>query len=106
MLSAIISAGYAGGTNSPSDMRDWVSAAEASKILHIRAERLVNAVAKQLVGRQYASGFGHRHTMIHRDTVANIVQDRQRFINKTAARDVRRAIIKLSELRTIFVVQI
>lgn len=80
---------YAGGTNSPSDMRDWVSAAKAYKILHTRAERLVNAVAKQqLAGRQYASGFGHRHTMIHRDTVANIVQDRQRFINKTAAREL------------------
>ncbi|WP_281992814.1 TniQ family protein [Sulfitobacter geojensis] len=80
---------YAGGTNSPSDKWDWVSAAEAAKILHIRAERLVDAVAKQRIpGRKYASGFGHRHTMIHRDTVANIVQDRQRFIDKTAAREL------------------
>jgi len=80
---------YAGGAGAPSDMRNWVSAAEAAKILHIRADRLVNAVAKQRIpGKKYASGFGHRHTMIHRDTVAEIAQDRQRFIDKTTAREV------------------
>lgn len=72
-----------GGADAPSELRNWISAAEAAKLLHIRAERLVDAIAKQhLLGKQYLSGFGHSHTMIHRETVTEVAQNRQRFIDK------------------------
>tara|TARA_R110000850_G_scaffold234728_5_gene359665 strand:+ start:719 stop:1543 length:825 start_codon:yes stop_codon:yes gene_type:complete len=80
---------YVGGADAPSELRNWISAAEAAKLLHIRAERLVDAIAKQhLPGKQYLSGFGHSHTMIHRETVTEVAQNRQRFIDKTAARNL------------------
>ncbi len=80
---------YVGGADAPSELRNWISAAEAAKLLHIRAERLVDAIAKQhLPGKQYLSGFGHSHTMIHRETITEVAQNRQRFIDKTAARNL------------------
>ncbi|EAQ03014.1 hypothetical protein OB2597_12758 [Pseudooceanicola batsensis HTCC2597] len=68
--------------------RDWISAAESSRILGIRAERLVDAVGRgQIEGRQDTSGFGHRHTMLPRGTIEEIRENRRRFVGKSSARE-------------------
>lgn len=79
---------YVGGACPSGQPRDWISAAEAAKQLGIRAERLVDAVAKGVIdGEQHSSGFGHRHTMITRPTVEAIAANRGNFIDKTTARE-------------------
>lgn len=58
----------------------WVSAAEAARILGIRAGRLVEAVTSgEIEGRVRRSGFGHRHCMLRRETVTVIAETRRRF---------------------------
>lgn len=78
---------YVGGIPVVAGAREWVNAAEASRILHIRAERLVEAVSQgQIQGRQDTSGFGHRHTMLPRVVVDEVRANRNRFVGKTEAR--------------------
>ncbi|WP_167620072.1 TniQ family protein [Paracoccus ravus] len=68
--------------------RRWISAAEAGRRIGIRAGRIVEAVAAgAIAGRTFTSGFGHRHTTIDLETVESIITNRQRFIDKTHARD-------------------
>lgn len=78
---------YLGGIRIASDARDWISAAEAARQLHMRAERLVHAVGQgQLPGRQYTAGFGHRHTMLHTRVIEEIRANRRQFVAKADAR--------------------
>jgi hypothetical protein len=79
---------YVGGISVPSDVRVWISAAEAGRVLGIRAERIVEAVGKgQINGRLDTSGFGHRHTMLPRQEVEAVRENRNRFVSKSAARE-------------------
>lgn len=65
---------------SPELEREWVSAAEAARMIGIRSDRIVDAVAnKEIDGKLYSRGFGHRHTVIHRTTVDIIRANRCRF---------------------------
>ncbi|MDO5758352.1 MAG: TniQ family protein [Rhodobacterales bacterium] len=80
---------YVGGVQIDPHARDWISAAEAARSLKVRAERLVDAVAQgQVPGRQDTSGFGHRHTMLHKSTVEEIRENRGRFAGKSEVRDI------------------
>ena len=79
---------YVGGISVSSDVRIWISAAEAARILGVRAERVVDAVGQgQIVGRLNTFGFGHRHTMLPREAVEEIGRSRKRFITKSDARE-------------------
>lgn len=79
---------YVGGIPVAGNAREWISAAEASRILHIRAERLVEAVRQgQIQGRQDTSGFGHRHTMLPQVALEEVRANRDRFVGKSAARE-------------------
>ena len=79
---------YVGSVPVAACERDWISAAEASRIIGIRAERLVDAAGRgQIEGRQDTSGFGHRHTMVHRGTIEEICANRRRFVGKSGARE-------------------
>lgn len=65
---------------------DWVSAATAAKLLNVRPDRLVDAVAKgELEGKSATSGMGHRHTHVERKTIEALEKDRQRSLTKTEA---------------------
>lgn len=79
---------YVGNASAVTQERDWISAAEASRDLHIRSERLVDAVGQgQVQGRQGTSGFGHRHTMLPRVAVEKIRENRRRFVGKSEVRE-------------------
>ncbi|WP_135502913.1 TniQ family protein [Roseovarius aestuariivivens] len=79
---------YVGGIQIASDERDWISAAEAARQLHIRSDRLVGAVGRgQVPGRQKTSGFGHRHTMLHKTILEEIRANRSRFVEKAKVRE-------------------
>ncbi|MDS9467079.1 hypothetical protein RGQ15_05755 [Paracoccus sp. MBLB3053] len=68
--------------------RRWISAAEAGRRIGIRAGRIVEAVADgAIAGRTFTSGFGHRHTTIDLETVESTITNRQRYIDKTRARE-------------------
>ncbi|MGH1445207.1 MAG: TniQ family protein [Cognatishimia sp.] len=79
---------YAGSAISDHSKRSWISAAEAARLIGIRAERIVNAVSKGLVdGRIDYSGFGHRHTMIPRHIAEEIKAEREGVFDKTQTRE-------------------
>jgi hypothetical protein len=63
--------GTYGGAALPADAeRAWISAAEAARLLGVRAERIVDAVSSgHLEGRLHRSGFGHRHTVVSREVI-------------------------------------
>ncbi len=66
--------------------REWVSATEAAKMIGVRAERLVEAVANGTIeGVQRLSGSGHRHTQVRRTVVQEVVSSRERFVTALAA---------------------
>ncbi|WP_371158471.1 hypothetical protein [Jannaschia sp. 2305UL9-9] len=74
---------------SPELERVWVSAAEAARMIGIRPDRIVDAVAnKQIDGKLYSRGFGYRHTVIHRTTVDTVLANRCRFGDLKALRDL------------------
>jgi hypothetical protein len=80
---------YVGGTSSHHADREWISAAEAARIIGIRPERIVKAVADgALEGNQYCRGFGHRQTAIKRSSVKVILLDREQFWDKSKAREM------------------
>jgi len=77
----------AAGLGSDSD-REWMSAAEAARVIGIRPDRIVDAVASEVIdGKLYSRGFGHRHTAIRRTTVDTIRANRTRFVDKSAFRE-------------------
>ena len=79
---------YVGSATECGAERDWISAAEAARIIGIRPERIVDAVAQGILdGRQYHRGFGHRQTMIRRSAIQEILRDRSRFYDKTTTRN-------------------
>jgi len=79
---------YAGGAVSDQSKRSWISAAEAARLIGIRAERLVSAVSEGLVdGRVDYSGFGHRHTMIPKHIAEEIKVEREGVFDKTQTRE-------------------
>jgi hypothetical protein len=58
----------------------WLSAAEADRLLSVRAERIVEAVASGAVaGRLHHSGIGHRHCTLKREAVDAIADNRRRY---------------------------
>ena len=68
-------------------LRDWVPAAEAARLIGIRPDRIVDAVANdEIEGKLYSRGFGHRQTAIHRTTIETIRANRDRFADKKALR--------------------
>ncbi|CUH45107.1 hypothetical protein [Ruegeria atlantica] len=72
------------GTYSVGKPRDrtWISATEASRILGVRTERVVAAVASGvLAGRQSSSGYGHKHTMVQRDEVEDLIATRRNYLS-------------------------
>jgi len=74
---------------SPEFEREWVPAAEAARMIGIRPDRIVDAVAnKKIDGKLYSRGFGHRHTVIHRTTLDAVRANRCRFGDKKALRDL------------------
>lgn len=79
---------YAGSAVSDQSKRSWISAAEAARLIGIRAERLVSAVSEGLVdGRVDYSGFGHRHTMIPKHIAEEIKVEREGIFDKTQTRE-------------------
>lgn len=69
---------YAGALT-PDEAREWISAANAAKLLRFRVERLVSAVSTGAVkGRLQHSG--HRHTTIPMDEVDLLRDLRARFV--------------------------
>jgi hypothetical protein len=81
--------GSYGGAALPADTeRAWISAAEAARLLGVRAERVVDAVSGgHLDGRLHRSGFGHRHTVVSREAVEALKAAREAALDKTATRD-------------------
>lgn len=58
----------------------WMSAAAAARVLGVRPDRIVEAVAAGAIeGRVHHSGLGHRHCSLTRETVAAIAAHRARF---------------------------
>jgi hypothetical protein len=82
--------GSYGGAALPADTeRAWISAAEAARLLGVRAERVVDAVSTgHLEGRLHRSGFGHRHTVVSREAVEALQAAREAALYKTGARDL------------------
>jgi hypothetical protein len=82
--------GSYGGAALPADAeRAWISAAEAARLLGVRAERVVDAVSPgHLDGRLHRSGFGHRHTVVSREAVEALKATRVAVLDKTGARDL------------------
>jgi hypothetical protein len=82
--------GSYGGAALPADMeRAWISAAEAARLLGVRAERIVDAVSTgHLEGRLHRSGFGHRHTVVSREAVEALQAAREAALDKTGAREL------------------
>jgi hypothetical protein len=82
--------GSYGGAALPADAeRAWISAAEAARLLGVRAERVVDAVSGgHLDGRLHRSGFGHRHTVVSREAVEALQAAREAVLDKTRARAV------------------
>lgn len=79
---------YVGGAASDQHTRSWISAAEAARLIGVRAERIVDAVsAGEIEGRIDHSGFGHRHTMIPRRVVEYIKAEREDLLDKSKARE-------------------
>jgi hypothetical protein len=78
--------GSYGGAALPADTeRAWISAAEAARLLGVRAERVVDAVSGgHLDGRLHRSGFGHRHTVVSREAVEALQAARENALDKTA----------------------
>jgi len=81
---------YLGAAAADSDgCREWISAAEAARIIGIRPDRIVHAVAsKQIYGKLFNRGFGHRHVVIRKATADTIRAHRNRFGDKKALRDL------------------
>ncbi len=76
------------GALTPDEGREWVSATKASKLLGVRAERLVSAVSDGVVnGRLHHSGHGHRHTTIPMDEVDRLWELRAGFVSSKDASD-------------------
>ncbi|WP_084294315.1 TniQ family protein [Leisingera aquimarina] len=74
------------GALTPDEGRDWISAAKATKLLRVRAERLVSAVSEGVVkGRLHHSGHGHRHTTIPMDEVDRLRDLRARYVSSKDA---------------------
>jgi hypothetical protein len=79
---------YGGAALPPDTERAWISAAEAARLLGVRAERVVDAVSTgHLEGRLHRSGFGHRHTVVSREAVETLQAAREAVLDKTATRD-------------------
>tara|TARA_R110002020_G_C16320147_1_gene774727 strand:- start:11991 stop:13805 length:1815 start_codon:yes stop_codon:yes gene_type:complete len=79
---------YVGGATKRGVERDWISAAEAARIIGIRPDRIVDAVAKGVLdGQQYHRGFDHRQTMIKRSEMQDILHNRSQFYDKSTTRD-------------------
>jgi hypothetical protein len=58
----------------------WLSAAAAARVLGVRPDRIVEAVAAGAIeGRVHHSGLGHRHCSLTRETLAAIAERRARF---------------------------
>jgi hypothetical protein len=58
----------------------WISAAAASRVLGVRPDRIVEAIAAGAIdGRIHRSGLGHRHCSLAREAVAAIAKRRARF---------------------------
>ncbi len=81
--------GSYGGAALPADTeRAWMAAAEAGRLLGVRAERVVDAVSTgHLDGRLHRSGFGHRHTVVSREAIEALQAAREAVLDKTATRD-------------------
>ncbi|UWP89156.1 TniQ family protein [Aliiroseovarius crassostreae] len=77
---------YAG---KPVGERAWISATEAARILNIRGERVVAAVASgKLEGEQAHSGHGHKHTMLARAVVEGLKNDRAKYLTAKSAMEM------------------
>jgi hypothetical protein len=89
-VAAVAFDGFYGGAALPPDTeRAWISAAEAARLLGVRAERVVDAVSTgHLEGRLHRSGFGHRHTVVSRGAVDALKAAREAALDKTGARDL------------------
>lgn len=71
------------------DDRAWISATEAARVLNVRGERIVAAVASgKLEGRQAHSGHGHKHTMVLREVVEGLKIDRVRYLTAKSAMEM------------------
>ncbi|WP_171052687.1 TniQ family protein [Ruegeria sediminis] len=79
---------YFGGTASDRHKRSWISAAEAARLIGVRAERIVDAVSAGLIeGKIDHSGFGHRHTMLPRHVAESTKAERESLLDKTKTRE-------------------
>lgn len=73
----------------PVKSRAWISATEAARVLNVRGERIVAAVASgRLEGRQAHSGHGHKHTMVPRAAIEGLKIDRARYLTAKSAMEM------------------
>ncbi|WP_298905096.1 TniQ family protein [uncultured Aliiroseovarius sp.] len=69
--------------------RAWISATKAARLLNVRGERVVAAVASgKIKGRQVHSGHGHKHTMVPRAVIESIRNDRERYLTAKSAMEM------------------
>lgn len=73
-------------TGQPVGDRAWISATEAAKMLAVRSERVVAAVAAgKLQGRLAKTGLGHTHTTVLRADVEVAKQNKDTFVTAKLA---------------------
>ena len=69
--------------------RAWISATEAARVLNVRGERIVAAVASgKLEGHQAHSGQGHKHTMVPRAAVEGLKVERAGYLTAKSAMEM------------------
>lgn len=77
---------YAGHLSKDINHASWVSVAEAARLLQVSSDRIRAGInAGVLTARVFASGFGHRHSLVMRDDIEAIATARRRFIDRRAA---------------------
>ncbi|MDV7144758.1 TniQ family protein [Tropicimonas sp. TH_r6] len=75
------------GANVANEQRVWIPATEAAKRLGVRNERIVAAVTGGKIGGKFVnSGLGHRHTIVHSETIEELSCNRRRY---RSAKDVQ-----------------
>ena len=77
---------YSGTLSTHSEESAWISAAEASRLLQVRADRIKMAIdAGELTSKVYAGGFGHRQWRVQRADIQAAAATRRGFVDRKAA---------------------
>lgn len=104
-VAAVVAAEFVGtygiGPTIRQEPRQWLSLAEAARLLAVRPERLREPhILEALGARRHTSGFGHMHFVCPRERILQCAQARSRFVDRRTVAEllgVTRAQMRLLE---------